>query len=69
MLYSALWRALPGRPAVKALQALVLVVLVVGVLFLWVFPRIAPLMPFNDNTVDAGPAGGTATTVTTGTGS
>ena len=57
MLYSALWRALPGRPAVKALQALVLVVLVVAVLFLWVFPRIAPLMPFNDNTVDAGPAG------------
>ena len=22
------------------------------VLFVWVFPRIAPLMPFNDNTVD-----------------
>lgn len=56
MLYSALWRALPGPTALKALQALVLVALVVAVLFLWVFPRIAPLMPFNDNTVDASPA-------------
>lgn len=68
MLYSALWRALPGRPAVKALQALVLVVLAVAVLFVWVFPRIAPLMPFNDNTVETGPASGTAT-VTPGGGS
>jgi hypothetical protein len=24
----------------------------VAVCFLWIFPRIAPLMPFNDNTVD-----------------
>lgn len=69
MLYSALWRALPGRPAVKALQALVLVVLAVAVLFVWVFPRIAPLMPFNDNTVGASPASGTATSLRPGVGS
>ena len=55
MLYSALWRALPGpRVAVKVLLALVLVLAVVAFCFLWLFPRIAPLMPFNDNTVDAG---------------
>jgi hypothetical protein len=52
MLYAALWRALPGPLAVRVLVAAVLVLLVVVVCFLWVFPRIAPLMPFNDNTVD-----------------
>ena len=36
----------------RVLLAAVLVLAVVAVLFLWVFPRIAPLMPFNDNTVD-----------------
>ena len=36
----------------RVLLALVLVLAVVAVLFVWVFPRIAPLMPFNDNTVD-----------------
>ena len=30
---------------------------VVAFLFLWLFPRIAPLMPFNDNTVDSAFAG------------
>jgi hypothetical protein len=52
MLYAAIWRALPGPLVVRALLAAVLVLLVVAVLFVWVFPRIAPLMPFNDNTVD-----------------
>ena len=55
MIYSALWRALPGPRPVKALLALLLFVGVVAVLFLWVFPRIAPLMPFNDNTVQSAP--------------
>ncbi len=54
MIYGAIWRALPGPTALKVLQALLLVALVVAVLFLWVFPRVAPYMPFNDNTVDAG---------------
>jgi hypothetical protein len=53
MIYGAIWRALPGPTLLKALQALVLAALVVAVLFLWVFPRVAPYMPFNDNTVDA----------------
>ena len=52
MLYAAIWRALPGPLVVRVLLALVLVLAVVAVLFVWVFPRIAPLMPFNDNTVD-----------------
>ena len=52
MLYAAIWRALPGPLAVQVLLALVLVAAVVAVLFLWVFPHVAPYMPFNDNTVD-----------------
>ncbi len=52
MLYAAFWRALPGPLAVRILLATVLVLLVVAVCFLWLFPRIAPLMPFNDNTVE-----------------
>jgi hypothetical protein len=58
MIYSALWRALPGPTVLKAVQVLVLVALAVAVLFLWVFPRIAPSMPFNENTVGTAlPAG------------
>ena len=53
MLYSALWRALPGPTPAKALQVLVLLAAVVAFLFLWLFPRIAPSMPFNENTVGA----------------
>ncbi|HRA75454.1 MAG TPA: hypothetical protein PLE12_04385 [Propionicimonas sp.] len=50
--YGWLWRGLPGPFAVKLLLALVLVLGVVAGLFTWVFPAIAPLMPFNDVTVD-----------------
>jgi hypothetical protein len=52
MLYGAIWRALPGPLPVRILLAGVLVLAVVAFCFLWLFPRIAPLMPFNDNTVD-----------------
>ena len=52
MLYAAIWRALPGPLVVRILLATLLLLLVVVVCFLWLFPRIAPLMPFNDNTVD-----------------
>lgn len=52
-MYAALWRALPGPRAVKAVQALVLVLAAVAFCFLWLFPRISPHMPFNDNTVDS----------------
>jgi hypothetical protein len=51
VLYAAIWRALPGPPLVRAVLSLVLLLVVVAFCFLWLFPRIAPLMPFNDNTV------------------
>ena len=58
MLYAAIWRALPGPLVVRVLLAVVLVLAVVAVLFVWVFPHVAPYMPFNDNTVDT--SGGAA---------
>ncbi|UFU03101.1 hypothetical protein LQF12_00360 [Ruania suaedae] len=50
-MYAAIWRILPGPAAVKALLSLILLAAVVAVLFTWVFPAIAPYMPFNDQTV------------------
>jgi hypothetical protein len=61
MLYSALWRALPGPTPAKIVQALLLAAVVVAFLFLWLFPRIAPMMPFNDNTVGASSTTGAPT--------
>lgn len=52
-MYGWLWRHLPGS---AWLRAGILAVLAVGLLaacFLWVFPAIAPLMPFNNTTVGA----------------
>jgi hypothetical protein len=53
-MYGALWRVLPGRWPVKVLLCLILVVAVVAVCFLWLFPAIAPYMPFNGNSVQSG---------------
>jgi hypothetical protein len=50
-MYAALWRALPGPRWLKAVECLVLLAVVVAVLFRWGFPALAPLLPFNDNTV------------------
>ena len=50
--YGALWRLLPGPVAVKVLLAVILFLGVVWALLTWVFPAIAPLMPFNDLTVE-----------------
>ncbi|HRL49137.1 MAG TPA: hypothetical protein PLK46_14325 [Propioniciclava sp.] len=50
--YGALWRLLPGPVAVKAILALILFLAVVWGLMTWVFPAIAPFMPFNDVTVE-----------------
>lgn len=50
-MYSGLWRVLPGNRSAKAAQMLMLFALVVVVCFQWVFPAIAPSMPFNNNTV------------------
>ena len=60
MIYAAIWRALPGPLAVKLLLSLVLVLAVMAFCFLWLFPRIAPAMPFNDNTVDPAATGAAA---------
>ena len=54
-MYGSLWRVLPGPRPVKALLSLVLVLGVVVACFLWLFPAIAPFMPFNDNTIQSGP--------------
>lgn len=53
-MYAALWRVLPGPRWVKAVQCLVLLLMVVAVCFVWLFPAVAPYMPFNDNTVETG---------------
>jgi len=53
-MYAALWRVIPGSRPVKALVSVILVLVVVAVCFLWLFPAIAPLMPFNANSVQTG---------------
>jgi hypothetical protein len=60
VLYAALWRALPGPVLVRVLLVVVLFLAVVAFCFLWLFPRVAPLLPFNDNTVDPHPPGAAA---------
>lgn len=57
MLYAALWRALPGPRLVRAVLCLVLLAAVVAGCFLWLFPRVAPALPCNDNTVSGQAAG------------
>jgi hypothetical protein len=46
-MYSWIWRHLPGAPAAKLLQALVLVAAVVALLLFVVFPWAEPRLPFN----------------------
>ncbi|MEI2766643.1 MAG: hypothetical protein V9F82_13330 [Dermatophilaceae bacterium] len=55
-MYGALWRALPGGRPAKILQSVVLVGIVVAVLFVWVFPALAPLLPFEDVTLAPSPS-------------
>ena len=50
-MYGWIWRHLPGPVPVRALIAAVLIAAVLVVCFLWVFPAVSPLMPFNDTTV------------------
>ena len=51
-MYTWIWRHLPGGLPGKLLGSLLLLAAVVLVLFLWVFPAVEPLLPFNDVTVD-----------------
>ena len=65
-MYAALWRRLPGGRWAKAAQCLVLALLVVAVLFLWVFPALAPHLPGGQVTIDP-PSSTTSTTTGTTT--
>jgi hypothetical protein len=51
-MYGFIWRHLPGPLALRIVLALVLLLAVVAVLFVWVFPALAPIMPFNNGTVN-----------------
>jgi hypothetical protein len=49
--YTWIWGHLPGPRWARSLLAAGLVAVLVAVLFGWVFPAVAPLLPFNDGTV------------------
>ncbi len=53
-MYGWVWRHLPGPTWVRAVTSVVLVALVVVACFAWVFPWVAPFMPFNEQTVGEG---------------
>lgn len=53
-MYGLLWRVLPGPVWLRIIICVLLALAVVFVLFQWVFPAIAPALPFNDGTVDTG---------------
>lgn len=50
-MYSALWRLLPGPVWLKAIEAVVLLVIVLWALMTWVFPLIEPMLPFDEISV------------------
>ena len=50
-MYGWLWRHLPGPAAARVALLLGAAFVVLTVCFLWVFPAIAPMMPFNNTTV------------------
>jgi hypothetical protein len=54
-MYVWIWRRLPGPRYIRVLQVLVLLAAAVVVLFIVVFPRVEPLLPYSDVTVDHGP--------------
>lgn len=63
-MYGWMFRHLPGPLWVRVLITLVVVAAVVVALFAWVFPAIAPYMPFNDGLVGSpAPGGGQPGTV------
>ncbi|MGO2312553.1 MAG: hypothetical protein ACTH6A_11055 [Brachybacterium tyrofermentans] len=56
-MYAWMFRHLPGPLWARILLVVVLLALIVVALFGWVFPAIAPYMPFNDGLVGADTAG------------
>ena len=55
-MYGWLWHRLPGGLAGRLLGSLLLVSGAVAVLLLLVFPRVEPLLPFQNVVVDVSPA-------------
>ena len=59
-MYAWIWKHLPGPFLVRVVQGLALLAGAVVLLFFVVFPRVEPLLPYNDVTVatndDPGPA-------------
>ena len=60
-MYTWIWRKLPGPTALKTVEALVLLVVVVLVLFVVVFPWLEPRLPFNDVTITDSPSASAST--------
>ena len=58
-MYGWMWQRLPGPVPVKAVFALALFLAVVAVLFRYVFPWLAPRLPFNEVTVESAPVSAT----------
>ncbi len=52
-MYAYIWRHLPGPTPARIVQALLLALAVVAVLFTWVFPWLMPRLPFDDVTLGA----------------
>ncbi len=50
-MYGWLWRHLPGPVVVRVFLVIVLLAAAIAACFQWLFPAIAPYMPFNDTTV------------------
>lgn len=57
-MYGWLFRHLPGPLWARILLTVVLLAALIVVLFGWVFPAIAPSLPFNDGLVGAQQPGG-----------
>ncbi|MGF1663402.1 MAG: hypothetical protein ACFCVG_13215 [Kineosporiaceae bacterium] len=51
-MYAVLWRRLPGHPAVRVALLALLALAAVAACFLWLFPVVAPYVPFNQQTVE-----------------
>ncbi|MEO2095971.1 hypothetical protein ACIGH6_13060 [Brachybacterium paraconglomeratum] len=56
-MYAWLFRHLPGPLWVRILLTVLVLAAIIVALFGWVFPAIAPYMPFNDGLVGAAAAG------------
>ena len=51
MMYGWLWRQLPGPAWVRVVVLAIAALAVLAACFAWVFPAVAPVMPFNNTTV------------------